>query len=81
MHIISKPTRREQQDQRRADLYRAGLDPARYKGVAGSVEQAHDTQRLLEREGETFDKLWAVTGPEADKADAELAARAGAKSD
>jgi hypothetical protein len=30
------------------------------------VEEAHDLQRGLEREGETFDKLWAVSGDSQD---------------
>ena len=61
-YIIIKPTRREAEDRRRESLAKAGLSPKRYRGTARTVEEAHDVQRGLEREGETFDKLWEVSG-------------------
>ena len=61
-YLISKPTRREADASRREGLAKAGLSPRRYRGTARSTEEAHDTQRALEREGETFNKLWAVAG-------------------
>jgi len=70
VYIISKPTRREAESQRREGLAKAGLSRARYRGTARTAEEAHDTQRALEREGEVFDKLWVVSGdsPEAKQA-------------
>lgn len=62
VYIIIKPTRREAEAQRREQLSRRGLSPKRYRGVASSVDEAADTQRRLEREGEPFDKLWEVSG-------------------
>jgi len=61
-YLISRPTRREAE---------AGLSPKRYRGRVRTAEEAHDTQRALEREGETFDKLWEVSGdsPEAKQAE------------
>lgn len=70
VYIIVKPTRREAEAQRRESLARRGLSPRRYRGTARTVEEAHDVQRGLEREGETFDKLWSVSG---DSRDAEQA--------
>ena len=70
VHIIIKPTRREAEERRREGLAKAGLSPKRFRGTARTAEEAHDTQRQLEREGETFDKLWEVSGdsPEAKEA-------------
>lgn len=62
VYIISKPTRREAEERRREGLAKARLSPRRYRGTARTAEEAHDTQRALEREGETFDKLWEVSG-------------------
>lgn len=77
--IIIKPTRREAEDSRRESLAKAGLSPRRYRGTARTVEEAHDLQRGLERDGETFDKLWQVSGEsdEAKQADQDLKVRAG----
>lgn len=61
-NLIFKPTRREAEAQRRESLSRRGLSPKRYRGTAGSLDEAHEAQRGLEREGETFDKLWEVSG-------------------
>lgn len=78
-YIISKPTRREAEERRREGLAKAGLSPKRYRGTARTVEEAHDEQRNLEREGETFDKLWEVSGDSADakQADQDLKLRSG----
>ena len=79
VYLISKPTRREAEASRREGLAKAGLSPKRYRGTAGSVDEAHDVQRGLEREGETFDKLWAVDGDskEAQQANEDLMLRTG----
>jgi hypothetical protein len=71
VYIISKPTRREAEASRRESLAKSGLSPKRYRGTARCVEEAHDVQRGLEREGETFDKLWEVSGESADAKQAE----------
>ena len=70
VYIITKPTRREAEERRRESLAQAGLSPKRYRGTARTAEEAHDTQKALEREGEKFDKLWVVDGdsPEAKQA-------------
>ena len=62
VYIISKPTRREAEERRREGLAKARLSPKRYRGTASCAEEAHDVQRGLERDGETFDKLWEVSG-------------------
>lgn len=79
MHIIVKPTRREAESQRREALSRQGLDPQRFRGTARTAEEAHDVQRKLEREGETFDRVWAVSNdsPEAKQADIDLKLKQG----
>ena len=71
VYLISKPTRREAEERRRESLAQSGLSPRRYRGTARTVEEAHDVQRQLEREGEPFDKLWEVSGdsPEAKRAE------------
>jgi hypothetical protein len=66
VYIISRPTRREAEDRRRESLAKARLSPKRYRGTARCVEEAHDVQRSLEREGEDFDKLWQVSGDSED---------------
>ena len=79
VYVIVKPTRGEAEASRRESLAKAGLSPRRYRGTAHSVDEAHDVQRGLERDGETFDKLWAVSGdsPEAKQADQDLKVRSG----
>ncbi len=79
VYIISKPTRREAEASRREGLAKAGLSPKRYRGTASCAEEAHDTQRALERDGEPFDKLWEVSGDskEAKQADDDMKLRAG----
>jgi hypothetical protein len=79
VYIISKPTRREAEASRREALAREGLSPKRYRGTARTVEEAHDIQRSLEREGETFDKPWAIDNDSADakQADTDLKLRNG----
>ena len=79
VYIISKPSRREAEAQRQENMARRGLSPRRYRGTARSLDEAHDVQRGLEREGETFDKLWEVSGesPEAKQADQDMKLRAG----
>jgi hypothetical protein len=79
VYVIVKPTRREAESRRQEGLARGGLNPKRYRGTARTVEEAHDLQRGLEREGETFDKLWEVSGDSADArtADTELKLRSG----
>lgn len=79
VYIITKPTRREAESQRRESLARRGLSPTRYRGTARTVEEAHDLQRGLEREGEPFDKLWEVSGqsPDAKQAHQDEMLRAG----
>ena len=59
-YIIIKRTAREAEEYRKRSLSEQGLDPGRFRGTARSAEEAHDTQRALEREGETFDKFWAI---------------------
>ena len=82
-YLISKPTRREAEERRREGLAKAGLSPRRYRGTARTAEEAHDTQRALEREGETFDKLWEVSAdsPEAKRAHQDLMTRQGINPD
>ena len=65
-YLIVKPTRREAEASRRESLAKAGLSPRRFRGTARSAEEAHDVQRGLERDGETFDKPWAVSGDSKD---------------
>jgi len=79
VHLIVKPTRREAEANRREGLAKAGLSRRRYRGTARTAEEAHDTQRALERDGEPFDKLWQVSGDskEAKQADEDLKLRAG----
>ncbi len=76
---INKPTRREAEEQRRESLAREGLSASDYRGTARTAEEAHDVQRALEREGETFDKVWSVSGdsPEAKQAYEDLMQRQG----
>jgi hypothetical protein len=78
-YLISKPTRQEAEQRRREGLAKARLSPKRYRGTARTAEEAHDTQRALEREGEKFDKLWEVSGdsPEAKQANEDLMLRTG----
>ena len=78
-YLISKPTRREAEERRREGLAKAGLSPRRYRGTARTAEEAHDTQRALEREGEKFDKLWEVSAdsPEAKQAEQDMMMRQG----
>ncbi len=66
MYFISKPTSRELRERQAENLHKEGLNPNRYRGTASSAEEAHDTQRRLEREGETFDKVWSVSGDSAE---------------
>lgn len=83
MHIISKPTRREAEDRRREGLSKGGLSPKQYRGTARTVEEAHELQRSLEREGEVFDKLWQVSGdsPDAKRAEQDVVRKLGADPD
>ncbi len=79
VYVISRPTRREAESRRQESLARGGLSPERYRGTARTVEEAHDLQRGLERQGETFDKLWQVSGDSADakQADQDMLLRSG----
>ena len=79
VYIISRPTRREAEEKRRESLAREGLNPRKFRGTASSAEEAHDTQRRLEREGETFDKVWAIdkASRESKQADSDLKIRSG----
>ena len=79
VYIIVKPTRREAEQRRREGLAKAGLSPKRYRGTARTAEEAHDTQRALEREGEPFEKLWQVAedSPEAKQAEQDILIRQG----
>ncbi|KKL87335.1 hypothetical protein LCGC14_1935720 [marine sediment metagenome] len=79
VYLISKPTRREAEASRREGLAKARLSPKRYRGTASCAEEAHDTQRALERDGETFDKLWQVSedSKEAKQAEEDLMLRTG----
>ena len=76
-YIIIKPTRREAESQRQENLARRGLSPKRYRGTARSLEEAHETQRGLEREGEPFDRLWEVSGSDAKQASQDMELRSG----
>ena len=80
-YIIVKPTRREAESQRRENLARRGLSPRRYRGTAGSLDEAHEKQRGLERDGETFDRLWEVSGEDAKQADQDMKLRSGINPD
>jgi len=82
-YLIFKPTRREAEERRRESLAKAGLSPKRYRGTARTAEEAHDRQRALEREGETFDKLWEVSAdsPEAKRAEQDILVRQGINPD
>lgn len=82
-YIVSKPTRREAEQHRRESLARQGLNPKRYRGIARRLDEAHDAQRQLEREGEAFDRLWVVSGesPEAKRAHEDLMVRQGVNPD
>jgi hypothetical protein len=71
VYVIVKPTRKEAESRRQESLARGRLSPKRYRGTARTVEEAHDLQRGLERGGETFDKLWQVSGDSADAKQAE----------
>jgi hypothetical protein len=71
VYVIVKPTRREAEASRMESMAKSGLSPKRYRGTARTVEEAHDLQRGLEREGEPFDKLWQVSGDSADAKQAE----------
>ena len=77
VYIIVKPTRREAEAKRQESLHREGLNPSRFRGTADSAEEAHDRQRELERQGEEFNRGWAISNdsPEAKQADADLARR------
>ena len=77
VHIIVRKTRREAEASRREGLAKAGLSRKRYRGTARTTEEAHDLQRGLERDGETFDRLWAVSGDSKDakQADQDLKLR------
>ena len=77
VHIIVKPTRQEAESSRREGLAKAGLSPRRYRGTARTTEEAHDLQRGLERDGEKFDKLWEVFGPDAKQASEDMDLRSG----
>ena len=79
VYIISKPTRREAESSRREALAKQGLSPKQYRGTARTAEEAHDVQRVLEREGEKFDRLWEVSGEsaEAKQAETDLLLRTG----
>ena len=76
-YIISKPTRREAESRRQENLARRGLSPTQYRGTARSVDEAHEKQRGLEREGETFDRLWEVSGNDANQAEQDMKLRSG----
>ena len=82
-YLIVKPTRQEAEQRRREGLAKAGLSPKRYRGVARTAEEAHDTQRALEREGESFDKPWEVSAdsPDAKQAHEDLMERTGINPD
>ena len=82
-NLSFKPTRREAEERRRESLAKAGLSPKRYRGTARTAEEAHDVQRGLEREGETFDKVWEVSGesPEAKQAHQDMMVRHGINPD
>ncbi len=81
--IIIKPTRREAEAGRRESLAKAGLSPKRYRGTARTVEEAHDLQRGLEKDGEPFDKQWSVSGdsPDAKQAHQDVMVRQGINPD
>ena len=82
-YLISKPTRRELRERQQESLAKAGLSPQRYRGTARTIEEAHDLQRRLEREGEKFDRLWAVdpASSEGRQADRDFKVRAGLNPD
>ena len=78
-YLISRPTRREAEAQRQESLARRHFPASRYRGVARTAEEGFETQRALEREGETFDKLWVVSedSPEAKIAHEDLMLKMG----
>ena len=79
IYIISKPTRGEVRERLRESLHRQRLDPRLYRGELRTTEEAYEVQRRLEREGEAFDKPFAISNdsPEAKQAEAEVKLRAG----
>ena len=78
-YIIIKKTAREAEEHRRESLAKEGLSLGKFRGTARSAEEAHDTQRALEREGETFDRFWAIDkdSRESKQAESDLKRRQG----
>ena len=74
-YFISRPTSRELSDRLRAS---ARGNP-NIRGRVRTTEEAHDIERRLAREGEAFERPYAVSNeaPESHQARIELAQRAG----
>ena len=72
-YFISKPTSRELRER----LAESQRGDSRIRGRARTTEEAHDIERRLAREGESFDKpfLVAADAPESKQARIDLAAR------
>ena len=73
-YFISKPTSRELRER-----LKESTNNPRLRGVVRTLEEAHDVQRRLEREGEAFDKPFAVSGDSTDakQADTDMKLRQG----
>ncbi len=72
-YFISKKTSREL----REDLRASARGDSRIRGVARTTEEAHDIERRMAREGESFEKPYLVSGeaPESRQARLDLARR------
>ena len=79
MIIISKPTSRELRER----LAESQQGDSRIRGRVRTTEEAHDIERRLAREGESFDSPFVVDAdaPESKQARIESAQRAGFKAD
>lgn len=77
--FVFRPTSRELRDNLRA----SARGDARYRGRVRTTEEAHDIERRLSREGESFDRPFLVAGdaPESHQARVELAQRSGFAAD
>jgi hypothetical protein len=74
-YFISRPTSRELSEALRA----SARGDTRYRGRVRTTEEAHDIERRLARQGESFERPFLVSNdsPEAHQARIELAQRAG----
>ena len=78
-YLIIRPTKDELRERLRESQHRQRLDRRLYRGELRTTEEAFEVQRRLEREGEPFDKPFAISNDsrEAKQAEAEVKLRAG----